>query len=94
MHTFTCRPPVILGVTNPFFVKMLDHWPHLIRLADQSESEDDFPGGRGGAGRSLGDGSDKPGIHTKYKAFLGKDKSFAKIISTSKVWSIVNVPNN
>ncbi len=79
------RPQVILGVTNPFFVKTLDNWPHLIRLADQSDSEEDFPGSRGGTGRSLGDGSDKPGVHTKYKPFLSRDKNFAKIISTSKV---------
>ena len=26
------RPPVILGVTNPFFIKSLQHWPHLLRL--------------------------------------------------------------
>jgi len=27
-------PPVILGVTNPFFAKTLQHWPHIIRLGD------------------------------------------------------------
>lgn len=27
-------PPVILGVTNPFFSKTLQHWPHTIRLSD------------------------------------------------------------
>lgn len=27
-------PPVILGVTNPFFGKTLFHWPHSIRLDD------------------------------------------------------------
>lgn len=26
--------PIILGVTNPFFSKTLQHWPHLIRLPD------------------------------------------------------------
>lgn len=25
-------PPVVLGVTNPFFAKILHHWPHTIRL--------------------------------------------------------------
>ena len=29
-----CRPPVILGVTNPFFAKTLQHWPHIVRLGD------------------------------------------------------------
>ena len=28
------KPPanVILGVTNPFFVKALEHWPHTLRV--------------------------------------------------------------
>jgi Stabilization of polarity axis len=25
-------PSIILGVTNPFFVKTLQHWPHILRL--------------------------------------------------------------
>lgn len=27
-------PAIILGVTNPFFVKLLKDWPHLLRLVD------------------------------------------------------------
>lgn len=27
-------PPVILGVTNPFFIKLLKDWPHILRLVD------------------------------------------------------------
>ncbi|XP_012944866.1 protein DENND6B isoform X3 [Aplysia californica] len=27
-------PPVILGVTNPFFAKTLQHWPHIIRIGE------------------------------------------------------------
>lgn len=27
-------PPLILGVTNPFFVKLLKDWPHMLRLVD------------------------------------------------------------
>jgi len=80
---FSSRPQVILGVTNPFFVKTLSNWPHLIRLVDQSDGEEEVM--RMGGGRSLSDGSDKPGVHTKYKPFLNRDKSFARIISSSKV---------
>lgn len=29
-------PPIIIGVTNPFFSKMLAHWPHIIRLGPAS----------------------------------------------------------
>lgn len=32
--------PIILGVTNPFFSKTLQHWPHLIRLADNNNGMD------------------------------------------------------
>lgn len=31
--------PIILGVTNPFFSKTLQHWPHLIRMADNNSSK-------------------------------------------------------
>jgi len=27
-------PSVILGVTNPFFAKTLQHWPHIIKTCD------------------------------------------------------------
>lgn len=27
-------PAVILGVTNPFFAKTLQHWPHIIRISN------------------------------------------------------------
>lgn len=34
--TKKCAPPnIILGVTNPFFAKTLQHWPHLIKLSDE-----------------------------------------------------------
>lgn len=29
-------PAVILGVTNPFFAKTLQHWPHIIRITNGS----------------------------------------------------------
>ena len=31
-------PQVILGVTNPFFAKALDHWPHIIKAGDHTSS--------------------------------------------------------
>ncbi|KAK8749392.1 hypothetical protein OTU49_015332, partial [Cherax quadricarinatus] len=35
--TRTSAPPnVILGVTNPFFAKTLQHWPHIIRIGDNT----------------------------------------------------------
>nr|XP_023487086.1 protein DENND6B isoform X8 [Equus caballus] len=33
--TRTQAPPnVVLGVTNPFFIKMLQHWPHILRVGE------------------------------------------------------------
>ncbi|XP_050414225.1 protein DENND6B isoform X2 [Patella vulgata] len=29
-------PPIILGVTNPFFAKTLQHWPHIIRIGEMN----------------------------------------------------------
>ncbi|XP_061893992.1 DENN/MADD domain containing 6Aa isoform X2 [Entelurus aequoreus] len=37
--TRTQAPPsVILGVTNPFFAKTLQHWPHIIRIGDMKQA--------------------------------------------------------
>uniref|UniRef100_A0A8B9JKR0 DENN/MADD domain containing 6Aa n=1 Tax=Astyanax mexicanus TaxID=7994 RepID=A0A8B9JKR0_ASTMX len=37
--TRTQAPPsVILGVTNPFFAKTLQHWPHIIRIGDMKQT--------------------------------------------------------
>uniref|UniRef100_A0A182JPG2 UDENN domain-containing protein n=1 Tax=Anopheles christyi TaxID=43041 RepID=A0A182JPG2_9DIPT len=33
------HPSIILGVTNPFFAKTLQHWPHTIRLQDSAEAQ-------------------------------------------------------
>jgi hypothetical protein len=37
--TKTQAPPaMIIGVTNPFFNKALDHWPHVLRLGEVTHS--------------------------------------------------------
>ncbi|XP_052862590.1 heat shock 70 kDa protein [Anopheles cruzii] len=33
------HPSIILGVTNPFFAKTLQHWPHTLRLQDSAEAQ-------------------------------------------------------
>lgn len=76
-------PQVILGVTNPFFVKSLDHWPHTIRLAD-SPAADEMLSQRSRSPGEVG-GESKPGFHSKYKSFLNRDKTFAKFIASTKV---------
>ena len=79
-----------LLVPRWFFAKALENWPHIIRLADITNSSEEAyassSSAGGGRSRSPGDGSDtKPGTHTKYKPFLNRDKNFARIISTNKV---------
>ncbi len=32
-------PAIMLGVTNPFFGKALDGWPHIVRLGDQLQHQ-------------------------------------------------------
>ncbi|KAJ1365658.1 hypothetical protein KIN20_026059 [Parelaphostrongylus tenuis] len=72
-------PRVILGVTNPFFVKALDHWPHILKVGDTVEGTDGHERQektrRHWDGRTL---DTKAGLYTQYKTFLNKDKSVAK----------------
>ncbi|VDM57908.1 unnamed protein product [Angiostrongylus costaricensis] len=71
-------PRVILGVTNPFFIKALDHWPHILKVGDTVEgtdSHDRQEKTRHWDGRTL---DTKAGLYTQYKTFLNKDKSVTK----------------
>uniref|UniRef100_A0A8C3TDI1 DENN domain containing 6B n=1 Tax=Chelydra serpentina TaxID=8475 RepID=A0A8C3TDI1_CHESE len=39
--TRTQAPPnIVVGVTNPFFIKTLQHWPHLLRIGELKMSGD------------------------------------------------------
>ncbi|XP_063220002.1 protein DENND6A isoform X2 [Bacillus rossius redtenbacheri] len=70
-------PPVILGVTNPFFVKTLQHWPHIIRVCESpyfATSTKHKP--KNGSNVKLVDS--KPGVYTHYQPFLHKDKNILK----------------
>ncbi|CAF3377371.1 unnamed protein product [Rotaria socialis] len=35
--TLPTQPSLIIGVTNPFFSKLLNRWPHIIRVSDNKE---------------------------------------------------------
>ena len=37
------RPNVVLGVTNPFFIKTLQHWPHILRVGEPKTSGEAVP---------------------------------------------------
>ncbi|GJQ68117.1 hypothetical protein Trydic_g10709 [Trypoxylus dichotomus] len=68
-------PPVILGVTNPFFAKMLHHWPHTIRLGEDNGQHYKHKLKKNGSTKLL---DSSPGVYTAYKPFLHKDKTIIK----------------
>ncbi|KAK7499904.1 hypothetical protein BaRGS_00008752 [Batillaria attramentaria] len=80
---FTTRtqapPPVILGVTNPFFAKTLQHWPHIIRIGEMGGfGSSPKPLNKLKRAASLKTLDSKPGVYTQYKTFLAKDKMILK----------------
>nr|SVE94134.1 EOG090X031T [Simocephalus serrulatus] len=77
-------PPVLLGVTNPFFAKALQHWPHIIRIGGEIPSSS--TGLKIRASKSNQPGSSKmseckPGVYTSYKSHLQRDKALLKLIA-------------
>ncbi|KAF6738419.1 Protein DENND6B [Oryzias melastigma] len=77
--TKTQAPPnVVLGVTNPFFIKTFQNWPHIVRLGDV-RIEGDLPKQvKVKKPSKLKTLDTKPGIYTAYKTFLHKDKILIK----------------
>ncbi|XKL66314.1 hypothetical protein PGB90_009734 [Kerria lacca] len=76
--TKTRSPPtVILGVTNPFFGKTLQHWPHIIRLAENSNNTS-IQKQKLKRNNNMTFFDAKTGVYTHYKPFLQKDKSVIK----------------
>ncbi|XP_041713387.1 protein DENND6B isoform X1 [Coregonus clupeaformis] len=77
--TRTQAPPnVILGVTNPFFIKIFQSWPHIIRLGELKMSGDLPKQVKVKKLAKLKTLDTKPGIYTAHKTFLQKDKSLIK----------------
>uniref|UniRef100_A0A8D2LUD8 DENN domain containing 6B n=1 Tax=Varanus komodoensis TaxID=61221 RepID=A0A8D2LUD8_VARKO len=77
--TRTQAPPrVVLGVTNPFFVKMLQHWPHVLRLGDLKMAGDLPKQVKMKKPAKLKSLEAKPGLYTSYKTYLQKDKTLIK----------------
>ncbi|KAF7693129.1 DENN/MADD domain containing 6Aa [Silurus meridionalis] len=76
--TRTQAPPsVILGVTNPFFAKTLQHWPHIIRIGDMKQTEM-AKQMKVKKLKNLKTLDSKPGVYTAYKPFLNKDDDIIK----------------
>ncbi|XP_063998385.1 protein DENND6B [Pogoniulus pusillus] len=77
--TRTQAPPnIVLGVTNPFFIKTLQHWPHILRIGELKMSGDLPKQVKVKKLAKLKTLDTKPGIYTSYKTFLHKDKTLIK----------------
>lgn len=77
--TRTQAPPnVTLGVTNPFFIKTFQCWPHIVRIGEPKMSGDLPKQMKVKKLAKLKTLDTKPGIYTAYKTFLHKDKSLLK----------------
>lgn len=77
--TRTQAPPnVILGVTNPFFIKTFQSWPHIIRLSELKMAGDLPKQIKVKKLVKLKTLDTKPGIYTAYKTFIHKDKILIK----------------
>ncbi|XP_041347796.1 protein DENND6A-like [Gigantopelta aegis] len=72
-------PSIILGVTNPFFAKTLQHWPHIIRIGEMGAiGSSPKPANKLKKASSLKTLDSKPGVYTRFKPFLTKDKGILK----------------
>lgn len=77
--TRTQAPPnVVLGVTNPFFIKTFQSWPHILRLGEIKMAGDLPKQVKVKKLIKLKTLDTKPGIYTAYKTFLHKDKILIK----------------
>jgi len=64
---------MLLGVTNPYFIKALEHWPHMISLITPKN------------GKKSSSSIDLPlGIRSKYQPFVSVDKKILKKLEEAK----------
>ncbi|KAM4882034.1 protein DENND6B isoform 2-T2 [Thomomys bottae] len=79
LTTRTQAPPnVVLGVTNPFFIKTLQHWPHVLRIGEPRMSGDLPKQIKLKKPSRLKTLDTKPGLYTSYTAHLHRDKALLK----------------
>ncbi|XP_031319395.1 protein DENND6B isoform X4 [Camelus dromedarius] len=77
--TRTQAPPnVVLGVTNPFFIKTLQHWPHILRIGEPRMSGDLPKQVKLKKPSRLKTLDTKPGLYTAYTAHLHRDKALLR----------------
>jgi len=73
-------PAIILGVTNPFFNKALQHWPNLVRLSEPLSAKSPARA-KTKAAHSKFKSESKPGVFTASKPLLERDKEIVKKIT-------------
>jgi len=73
-------PAIILGVTNPFFNKALQHWPNLVRLSEPLSAKSPAKA-KTKAAQSKFKSESKPGVFTASKPLLERDKEIVKKIT-------------
>lgn len=111
------KPRVILGVTNPFFTKSLEHWPNVIQLCNMTSSKSSdqlcslISSFSSMATQTQQESSQmrihfvdrlrftttetlRPGLNTKFKPYLQKDRNFLTKILRSNKAHRGNRPNN
>lgn len=76
-------PRVLLGVTNPFFTKTLQHWPHIIHVGHvgmptSSSMSSLLSSDKLKKTTKIKTFDTKPGVYTEYKMYLKRDKSFLR----------------
>ncbi|XP_047641850.1 protein DENND6B isoform X13 [Phacochoerus africanus] len=77
--TRTQAPPnVVLGVTNPFFIKTLQHWPHILRVGEPRMLGDLPKQVKLKKPSRLKTLDTKPGLYTAYTAHLHRDKALLR----------------
>ncbi|CAG8493065.1 24859_t:CDS:10 [Dentiscutata erythropus] len=71
------KPPsnIIIGVTNPFFIKALAHWPNLVRVGKPKVRRTTDNSWRGSHASSL---EFVQGVKSKRKSVIAKDKAILK----------------
>lgn len=74
-------PSIILGVTNPFFNKALQHWPNLVRLSETHPSKSPAKAKTSSHSGSKFKSESKPGVFTACKPLLDRDKEIVKKIT-------------
>ncbi|XP_032502210.1 protein DENND6B isoform X2 [Phocoena sinus] len=79
---FTTRtqapPSVVLGVTNPFFIKTLQHWPHVLRIGEPKMPGDLPKQIKLKKPSRLKTLDTKPGLYTAHTTYLHRDKALLR----------------